>query len=269
MSNGTISWMSAFLAALLGSALGLRCVVRSVRHRQGWRPGWLALGAASMGCGVWMTHFIAMADFHAPGATVTFDPERTVVSLMAAVLVVGIGMFVVGYRGARPVVLGVSGTVIGLGVAATHYLGMSAMHVNAAVHQRAPLVVLSLVIAVGAATAALWYAVSSRGLFSSLVASLVMAVAVMGTHFTATAAIVLRVHPMAAQAVQSGRNAVDVLPLLIAPGCFLLLATAIVLFDPLFLGGEADWSLEPPAPVPPPSENHVSDVYLTYPPARR
>ncbi|MER6462033.1 MHYT domain-containing protein [Streptomyces sp. NPDC001288] len=267
VSYGTITAVAAYLMAFLGSALGLRCVVRSVHYPSGWKPGWLFLGAAAMGCGIWMMHFIAMLDFSAPGATVTFDVGRTVASLVVAVLVVGIGMLIVGHWGARPVVLGVSGAATGLGVAAMHYLGMSAMHINATVHYRTPMVVVSLVIAVGAATAALWSAVSIRGFFSSLVASLIMAVAISGMHYTAMAAISLHVYPTAS--VPPGKSAVALLPLLIGPGFYLLLATAIVLFDPLVLAGESDLDFEPYAPAPSLPENHISDVYRTYPPVRR
>jgi NO-binding membrane sensor protein with MHYT domain len=269
VSYGTISAVAAYLMAFLGSALGLRCVVRSVHYRQGWKPGWLGLGAASMGCGIWMMHFIAMMNFDAPGATVTFDVTRTVLSLVVSVLVVGIGMFLVGYWGARPVVLGLSGTVTGLGVAAMHYLGMSAMYVNATVHYRTPMVVLSLVIAVGAATAALWSAVSIRKFFSSLVASLIMAGAISGMHYTAMAAVSVHVYPTAWAVTQPGRSAIALLPLMIGPGFYLLLATGIVLFDPLFLVGEAGWDLEPSTLAASPSENHVSDVYRTYPHSQR
>ncbi|MFJ5646125.1 MHYT domain-containing protein [Streptomyces sp. NPDC093223] len=269
VSDGTISMVASYLVALLGSALGLRCVVRSVRYGNRGKPGWLALGAAATGSGVWMMHFITMVDFSPPGATITFDVRRTVASLVIAIVVMGIGMFLVGYGGARPAVLGLSGTVIGLGVAATHYLGIAAIYVNAIVQYRAPVVIGSVVVAVGAATAALWSAVSKRGLLSSLIASVVMTVTIVGVHHIAMASLVLHVQPQATSVVQPGSTGVALLPLLIGPGFFLLLAMGAVLFDPLILLGASDWGLEPSAPPPPPSENQISDVYLTYPPARR
>ncbi|WP_371789847.1 hypothetical protein OG285_01120 [Streptomyces sp. NBC_01471] len=99
---------------------------------------------------------------------------------MVAVLAAGVGMFIVAYWGARPVALGIAGTITGLGVAATHFLGMAAMPVNGTVHYRSSVVVLSVALATGAAIAGLWSAVSVRGFLASLVAGLMMAVAISG-----------------------------------------------------------------------------------------
>ncbi len=46
--------------------------------------------------------------------------------------------------------------IIGVGVAAMHYLGMAAMSMTGSMSYRLPLVALSVVIAIVAGTAALW-----------------------------------------------------------------------------------------------------------------
>ncbi|MFF4845464.1 MHYT domain-containing protein [Streptomyces collinus] len=237
---GAITPVVSYLMAFLGSALGLRCVVRCVHYRRGWRPGWLALGAASLGCGIWMMHFIAMLGFGISGVPVTYDFRLTALSLAVAIAVVGFGVFLVGYLGARRWVLAVAGSVTGLGVAAMHYLGMTAMRLNGNIHYSVPLVALSVGIAVVAATAALRAAVSIRGFATSLAASLVMAVAVSGMHYTAMGAV--NVHLNHAQNSFTGStSAVSMLPMLIGPAFFLLLATGIVLLDPLLVLGDGEW----------------------------
>ncbi|MEU6285284.1 MHYT domain-containing protein [Streptomyces sp. NPDC047028] len=237
---GAVTPVVAYLMAFLGSALGLRCVVRSVYYRRGRKPGWLALGAASLGCGIWMMHFVAMMGFGISGASLTYDVRLTMISLVAAVVVVGFGVFTVGYLGAGRVVLSFAGSVTGLGVAAMHYLGMAALQVDGSIQYALPVVVLSVVIAVVAATAALWAAVSVRGFGAALAASLVMAVAVTGMHYTAMGAVSVHLHTAPGH-LAGGTSAVSMLPMLAGPALFLLVATGVVLFDPLLILGEGDW----------------------------
>src|SRR6266540_841772 len=123
-SYGAVTPVAAYVMACLGGALGLRCIVRSLNNEQSWKPGWLALGAASIGCGIWTMHFIAMIGFQVEETRIHYEVGRTVLSLAVAIVVVGIGVFAVGYRGATPVALSLAGIITGLGVAVMHYLGM-------------------------------------------------------------------------------------------------------------------------------------------------
>ncbi|WP_055531091.1 MHYT domain-containing protein [Streptomyces graminilatus] len=237
---GAVTPVASYLMACLGAALGLRCTTRSLRrpHR---RAGWLALGAVSIGCGIWTMHFIAMIGFSVQDALVTYDPVKTLLSLAVAIAVVAIGVFLVGYRGGSPVNLGVAGTVTGLGVAAMHYLGMAAIQTNGGLHYDALTVALSVVIAVAAATAALWAAVSIHKLWASLGASLVMGVAVTGMHYTGMAAV--SVHLTGQSAVSQSPTSLMsfLLAMLAGPLTVLLIAGAIVMFDPDMMLGDEDW----------------------------
>ena len=236
-SYGAVTPVAGYLMAVLGSAMGLRCVVRCVHYRQGWKPGWLALGAACIGCGVWTMHFIAMTGFQVQQASIRYDVALTVVSLAVAVVVVGVGVFIVGYRGAGAVALVTAGSITGLGVAAMHYLGMYAMRLPGTIRYDTFTVAVSVAIAVGAAIAALWAAVSMRGFVSSLGASLVMGVAISGMHYTGMAAVSVHLHN--APATGDGATPVSLLlPMLLGPVIFLVLASAVVMMDPLLLAGD-------------------------------
>ncbi|MFI6254237.1 MHYT domain-containing protein [Streptomyces sp. NPDC051016] len=240
---GAVTPVAAYLMACLGGALGLRCIVRSLYHNgQSWKPGWLALGAAAIGCGIWTMHFIAMIGFHVQETTIRYDVALTLLSLAVAILVVGIGVFAVGYRGATAGTLWTAGVITGLGVAAMHYLGMAALRLDGTIHYAPVTVALSVVIAIAAATAALWAAVSIRGFTASLGASLVMGLAVSGMHYTAMAAVSVEVHPASATSWSSASPTSLLLPMLLGPIVFLLLAGVVVMFDPLLVLGEGDWS---------------------------
>ncbi|MFD7867756.1 MHYT domain-containing protein [Streptomyces sp. NPDC059783] len=238
---GAVTPVAAYLMACLGSALGLRCTVRSLRRGdRGRRNGWLSLAAVSLGCGIWTMHFIAMMGFRAEGSDIAYDTRLTVLSLLVAIAVTAVGVFLVGYLGSRPKVLTAAGVFTGLGVAAMHYIGMAAMTVHGSIDYAAPTVALSVLIAVVAATAALWAAVTVRGLWASLGASLVMGVAVTGMHYTGMAAVSVHVDASGGSYVQSSVDQIAFLLTMVAgPVVMLVVAATVVMFDPdLVLGDD-------------------------------
>ncbi|MFJ6836942.1 MHYT domain-containing protein [Streptomyces sp. NPDC091209] len=240
-SYGLVTPVAAYVMACVGSALGLRCVVRTVHHEPGWRLGWLALGASALGCGIWTMHFIAMTGFSVAETPITYNVPLTVLSLVVAIVVVSAGVFIVGHRGATRAALTVGGSITGLGVATMHYLGMFAMHLNGELRYNAFTVTLSVIIALVAATAALWAAVSVQGFLRTLGASLVMGLAVTGMHYTGMAAVSVHLHN-GIGATSGGKDSASLLlPMLLGPIIFLILAAAIVMFDPVLILGDGDW----------------------------
>ncbi|MFJ6580293.1 MHYT domain-containing protein [Streptomyces sp. NPDC091368] len=248
-SYGLVTPVAAFLMACLGGALGLRCTTRSLRHRDSFKAGWLALGATSIGTGIWTMHFIAMMGFSVQQAPVGYDRPLTFASLGVAVLMVGVGIFIVGYRGATALTLVTGGTITGLGVATMHYLGMAGMRFQGRIEYDPLTVAASVVIAVVAATAALWAAASVHGFLASLGASLVMGGAVSGMHYTAMAAVSVHLHGAGARPGTGDTATALLLPMLIGPAVFLILAAVVVMFDPLLVMGDPDWQ-RPAARLP-------------------
>jgi NO-binding membrane sensor protein with MHYT domain len=239
---GLVTPVAAYLMACLGGALGLRCTTRSLRDRGSYRPGWLVLGATAIGSGIWSMHFIAMMGFTVEEIPIRYDRATTFASLAVGIVMVGIGIFIVGQRGATRMSLVTGGTITGLGVASMHYLGMAGMRLQGTLKYDTLTVALSVMIAVVAATAALWAAVSVHGFLASLGAALVMGLAVSGMHYTGMAAVRVHLH----EAVEAVDAAVGVAgdppaallgPMLIGPAVFLLLAGAVVMFDPLLVSG--------------------------------
>ncbi|GGY39524.1 MHYT domain-containing protein [Streptomyces djakartensis] len=235
-SYGLVTPLVAYLMACLGGALGLRCTTRSMLVAQSWRPGWLALGSAAIGSGIWTMHFIAMIGFTVRGTPIHYDKSMTFASLAIAIVMVGVGIFIVGYRGARGTALFTGGTLTGLGIASMHYLGMASMRLDGNLEYNTFTVGVSVLIAMGAATAALWAAGQVRGFLWSVGASLVMGLAVTGMHYTGMAALSVHLHGTGRPA--SGESPASLLaPMLIGPLAFLLLAGVVVMFDPLIVMG--------------------------------
>src|SRR3954452_12875751 len=240
-SYGLVTPLVAYLMACLGGALGLRCTTRSMLVAHSWRPAWLALGSAAIASGIWTMHFIAMMGFTVKETPIHYDKPMTYASLGLAIVMVGVGIFIVGYRGATGTALFTGGTITGLGVASMHYLGMASMRLNGKLEYNTVTVAASVVIAVVAATAALWAAGQGRGLLWRVGPSLVMGLAVSGMHYTGMTALSVHLHGGAATTAGDS-TAAPLAPMLIGPLAFLLLAGVVVMFDPLMVMGKPDWT---------------------------
>ena len=187
-SYGWVTPVLAYIMSVIGSMLGLRCAVHADRRvgpsrmadSRGDFPGWR---------GIWVMHFTAMLGFSIHGGTIRYNVPMTLVSAAVAMVVVWIGLSVVVRWRREILALPIGGAITGLGVAAMHYLGMHAMNTDTTVGYRSGLVVLSLVIAVVAATAALWFMLHVRGFRATIGAALIMGLAVCGMHYTAMASM--------------------------------------------------------------------------------
>jgi NO-binding membrane sensor protein with MHYT domain len=188
---GWITPIMAYCLSVLGSLLGLICTSRARRLSTAReRISWLVLAAVSIGgTGIWVMHFMAMIGFGVVGTEIRYDVAVTALSVGVAVAVVGLGLFIVGLG--RPSVVKIlgGGLLTGLGVNAMHYIGMAAMRLDGEVSYDPARVVASIVIAVVAATVALWLSVTVRSGAVIFGSAMVMGVAVTGMHYTGMSAM--------------------------------------------------------------------------------
>ena len=233
-SYGLLTPALGYLISCLGSFLGLRCATRATAYTGAARARWLALAAVAIGAtGIWAMHFIAMLGYTIPGEVIRYNVPVTVASMLIAVAVVGVGLFIVGFGGAgdRPLLAG--GAITGIGVASMHYLGMAALRMPAAMTYQPALLIASVLIAIVAATAALWAALRLTAVWATFGAALIMGVAVSGMHYTGMAA--MRVHAPAAGAgmLMSGASAAGfLLPLIIGITVLSFGLTATIVLSP-------------------------------------
>lgn len=178
----------AYVIAFIGSALGLACTSRL--HILGLVRGksWLGAGAVALGTGIWGMHFVAMLGYDVQGVSLHYDVILTALSWVLAVVVVGVGIYVAG-RDSSWLTLLTGGLLAGIGVAGMHYLGMAAIIMPGSMSYDMPTVALSIVIAIVAATAALWATLRARGPLFITAAALVMAFAISGMHYTGMSAV--------------------------------------------------------------------------------
>ena len=232
-SYGLLTPALGYLMSFLGAFLGLRCTSRSRVSAGPARVRWLFVAAISIGItGIWVMHFIAMLGFTIPGETIRYSVPVTLASMLLAVAFVLIGLLIVGLG--QPTVrrLLLGGVITGLGVAAMHYSGMAAMRMPARMSYDPRLFALSIVIAIGAATAALWAALRLVGFWSTLGAAAIMGVAVSGMHYTGMAA--MHVYPAAGQSMAMGGAdaAAFLLPLIVGVSVTSFVLTATIALSP-------------------------------------
>jgi NO-binding membrane sensor protein with MHYT domain len=232
-SYGVLNPALGYAVSCLGAFLGLRCITRARAHDGQRRAAWLALATVSVGAtGIWAMHFIAMLGFSVPGQTILYNVPITIASMLLAIAVVGVGLFIVGYGDGSWQRLLLGGVIVGIGVAGMHYLGMAAMSMSDTMNYNLPLVALSVVIAIVAGTAALWIGTWVRSWVHTLGAALVMGVAVSGMHYTGMAALHVDASGSGSMSMGGADGASFLFPLIVGISMVTLILTLIVSLSP-------------------------------------
>ncbi|WBB60634.1 hypothetical protein O7599_34910 [Streptomyces sp. WMMC500] len=253
LDHAAYGWLTPVLSyamACFGAALGLRCTVQALAALTARsRRNWLLAAASAIGTGIWTMHFIAMLGFTVGGTEIRYDIPRTVLSLLVAMAVAGAGAFALGYGRARGPAMLVAGLATGLGVAAMHYIGLSAVRLHGSIGYDLPAVALSVLIAVATATAGLWTALNVRSSLAVGLASLVMGAAVTSMHYTGMAAVTVTVTP-SPEALAGATASQFVFPLTVGLGAYLFLTSAFVALTPTAAERAATVSAQRPTRAP-------------------
>ncbi len=188
------------------------------------RRGWQFLTAIAAGSTIWCTHFVGILSYQ-PDVPISFDPILTIVSSLLAVLGSGVGIAVATASPRREAPI-VGGALLGLSIAAMHYCGMFAYRVDGIVRWNAALLTLSIAISVVLSAAALFAAVHQISSSGRLHATFLLAMAIVGLHFTGMAAFT--VTPLRLSSVLTNPQALAALALAIAGMSLLVIGTGVV-----------------------------------------
>ena len=205
-------------------------LLRHARKSSGhMRPIWIAVSAISTGFGIWATHFVAMLAF-SPGIPTGYNIALTALSLVAAILLTGVGLFASLIPNWR---LGpwIGGAIVAGGIAAMHYTGMAAFDVAGIVLWDPALVVASIVIAAVIGAVALPVGLHGTEEKWKVGGALLLTLAICCHHFTAMAAVSIIPDPaieIPASTLPTGFLAVGVA---LASFALLALAMAAVVLD--------------------------------------
>jgi methyl-accepting chemotaxis protein len=187
----------AGLVCYLASLAAMEFLRRARPTTGGAGIAWIVTAATVAGSGIWVTHFIVMLAYD-PGVAVVYGIEPTVLSLLAAAGVSGIGLALAVYA-PPPWGAAAGGAVLGIGMACMHSIGMAAMELPGQMVWDPVVATVSVVIGMLFAMAALAHAarqVEMRGMMAS---ALLLTLAILSQHFAAMGAV--EVVPDAARAV--------------------------------------------------------------------
>lgn len=157
------------------------------------RAAWLLLTGLVAGSSVWATHFIAMVAF-TPGLKTGYSPTGTLLSLMIAAVFMAIGFAVASAERSTTNDFA-GGVLLGLGVAAMHYTGMSAFVTQGQLVWENATVGLSILLGVAGATAALVTAGAARTTQRQAIGGGLLALSIVALHFTGMSAITVAPDP--------------------------------------------------------------------------
>ena len=199
---------TSFVVAALASYAALKTTGRIRASDAVAKRWWLAGGALAMGIGVWSMHFIGMLALRLP-IRLGYDIGITLLSLLLAVAASGYALWLVTREHVSRARLFSGAVVMGMGIAAMHYVGMAAMRMDPHIVYRPGWFIASVLIAIAAAGGALAIAyrlredVHHERLHRALAAA-VMGVAIVGMHYTGMAAAHFPEGSMCGAALRAG-----------------------------------------------------------------
>jgi diguanylate cyclase (GGDEF)-like protein/PAS domain S-box-containing protein len=183
----------AVIICFLASAVAISLFHRAQATNERTRIAWLGLDAVVAGYGIWATHFIAMLAYD-PGLGAGYNLILTILSLLIAVLVTGVGLGIALFHFGRwTAVLG--GAVVGSGIAAMHYTGMMALEVPSRITWAPNLVVASVMLAIAFGALSVFFAARRGDWLNTLTAIILLTFAIVGTHFTGMGAVLVMPDP--------------------------------------------------------------------------
>jgi NO-binding membrane sensor protein with MHYT domain len=194
------SWLVglSILVAMVVAYTALKLAARVAEGGSSSGRMWLLGGAAAMGMGIWSMHFIGMLAYSVE-IPLRYGIVRTLLSLAIAVITSGFALAIASRPQLSLIRLALGSIVMGAGICAMHYSGMSAIQIVPIITYQPMLVLASIAIAVGASFAALWLAFKLRSGQSTYIAlarggaAVIMGLAISGMHYTAMAASKLAV----------------------------------------------------------------------------
>jgi diguanylate cyclase len=178
--------LAAFICVL--ASLTAINLLRHARKSTGnMRMLWLTVSAISTGFGIWATHFVGMLAF-TPGIPSGYNIGLTVLSLLAAILLTGVGLYASLTPNWRHGPW-VGGAIVAGGIAAMHYTGMAAFEVAGIEIWDPVLVAASIVIGAVLGAIALPAGLHSDEEKWKVGGAVLLTLAICSHHFTAMGAV--------------------------------------------------------------------------------
>lgn len=222
-----LSYIIASLASYVALDMSAHLKRENTKAFMFW---WWAGGSIVMGAGIWSMHFIGMLAFKMD-MPMSYDVSWTAISMIVAVITAGFAFLFFMIQNPKPIHYVLSGIILGLAIPTMHYTGMAGM-AGVEIHYYISLFIVSILIAVVAAVAALWLSgYSDKGSYIrriqlKIVSALIMGFAICGMHYMGMEAAVFTHQPMESVGVYADPN---MLSIVIATIVISILCVALIL----------------------------------------
>eukprot|EP00003_Mantamonas_plastica_P012277 TRINITY_DN22200_c0_g1_i1.p1 TRINITY_DN22200_c0_g1~~TRINITY_DN22200_c0_g1_i1.p1 ORF type:complete len:827 (-),score=112.46 TRINITY_DN22200_c0_g1_i1:74-2527(-) len=185
----------AVMICLGGIHTAFNLYARACMGRLQQRFAWLFLTGVVTGSAIWATHFIAMLSYD-PVLPVGYEPVLTAISLLIAIAATTVGFAIASIAGPHLLLSRlVGGLVVGLGISAMHFTGMSAMSVPGVISWHMDIVIASILLGAVFGMVSLWLAGSARTMRQKLWGKANLTIAVATMHFSAMGALIITPDP--------------------------------------------------------------------------
>ena len=177
--------LASLCVALMAGFTGLSLTKGLSAQPLEQRKSTIALSSIAMGGGIWSMHFVAMLGLQLP-IQFYYNFLITLMSALVAILVVGCALLILHFRQRTPASLTMAGLIVGFGILAMHYIGMSGLELCRTVYSNTG-VLITILTSCGLSIGAFRVAYGQRAHRNIVLGTLCFAMSVFLVHFIAMA----------------------------------------------------------------------------------
>ncbi|SMX32095.1 MHYT domain-containing protein [Actibacterium lipolyticum] len=182
-SHSPLLVLASFAVALMAAFTGMSLTKGISNQPLAERKLSIVMAAIALGGGIWSMHFVAMLGVRLP-VLFFYDALTTLISALIAILMAGVALLIMHFLPRTPSSTNIAGTILGIGIATMHYVGMSGMQNCAPVYSVGG-VVLAVAASIILSVLSFRVAYSSRTHRDILFGTACFGVAVFVMHFVA------------------------------------------------------------------------------------
>jgi diguanylate cyclase len=207
----------SIVMAIQGAYVGLSLALQ-IAGATGTRRRLLLAGATvSFAVAIWTMHFVGMLAVRLP-FQVDYLVLPTLLSFLVCAIVVGGAVFATSSGPLTLLRLTLSSCLMGGGIFAMHYVGMSALDASTHMVHNPGYVAASMAIAIAASGLALWLATGRAGRVPLILSAAAFGMAISGMHYTAMTGVTL--YPFVTGASAAPALSTDLLAIVVAVVAF-------------------------------------------------
>jgi diguanylate cyclase len=219
----------SIVMAIQGAYVGLSLAVQ-ISQASGARRRLLLAGATvSFAVAIWTMHFVGMLAVQLP-FQVDYLVLPTLLSFLVCAIVVGGAVYATSSGPLTVLRLTLSSCLMGGGIFAMHYIGMSALDASTHMIHNPFYVAASMAIAIAASGLALWLATGRGGRPPLVLSSVAFGVAISGMHYTAMTGVTL--YPFVTATSGAPALSTDLLAIVVAVVAFCISGIFLLLLLP-------------------------------------